>query len=579
MSTESEDLKFKHTDQTVKEEPETDQELTKSNHETQNEDEMIPTIQTIEGVDEKERLEIIRQIEFYFTDANLPYDKFMFLQSSPHLDPVKAPNMTAEEKKKAEDYGPGCSPVLFQTVASFKRMRPFTSKYPTSKLVQIIESSTTEPKLVEIMTQELNGKPTFYIRRILKLEETNRAGASDRCIYVKGFLSEEDLEKEEPAHMQSKLEQWAKQWGAVAVLRMRRQNPVKHQKDNESRDKKWKNSVFIEYREPDSAEKLVNQFKQESDKPKFDGRELSSVMFKIDYVTMKAEEKGLPPPAMSGKRQAGDAKSSGYFGGNNSLFNAFKELKAIAAGAKQYAGVPASSKKTTDEEKFIEYEGNKLLVNNDGTLKNPGELKTFPSDTALGFELQGEAPADFKEARINYSDLKKALTMDDLVCHVVHLVPGNHSKGTVGFTQSISDERMAEIQAKGIQSGGRSVTFMRLNDEEVKKYHLDCATLKAKSVYAPKNNNNNNRQQKSNRGDRNGRGCGRGGRGGGKGQHGGRRGNDRNAATETDGRDETTVIGNKRDAEGNVVSSNGGTNSNNSVPEIGRAPKKSKTSS
>lgn len=213
----------------------------------------------------------------------------MFLQSSPHLDSVKAPNLSAEAKQKAEEYGPGCSPVPLQTIASFKRMRPYSSKFPTSKLARILETSTTTPKLVDVMTEEVDGKPTLYIRRVLKLQEGSRAGASDRCVYAKGFLSEEELAKGEPADMQVKLELWARKWGQVDVLRMRREDkPKQSTEENGKGRRKWKNSVFIEYSQPNSAEQLVHEFKEEGKKPQFDGRELSSIMFKYASFPMSS---------------------------------------------------------------------------------------------------------------------------------------------------------------------------------------------------------------------------------------------------------------------------------------------------
>ncbi|KAH9470338.1 hypothetical protein Pst134EA_007604 [Puccinia striiformis f. sp. tritici] len=551
-----------------------------------------PSTQIIEGVTEEERLDIIRQIEFYFSDANLPFDKFMFLQTSPHLDSVKAPNLSAEAKKKAEGYGPGCSPVLLQTVASFKRMRPYSTKFPTSKLAKIIETSPTTPRLVDVITEELDGKPTIYVRRVLKLEEGSRAGASDRSVYVKGFMSDEDLAQAgEPSNMQIKLEHWARKWGAVAVLRMRRENdkPKGNSNENSKGPKKWKNSVFIEYFEADSAEQLVHQFKQETGKPQFEGRELSSIMFKIDYVTMKANEKGLPAPKIPGKRQAGQpsqptTNAPGSAGRNSSSFNAFRELKSIANGFKEYAGVPAkdggnkaTKVQTVDEPKVIEYEGNKLEVNGDGSLKNPEELKTFRVNMAVAFELEGEAPADFKEARVNFRSLKESLTEGDVVCNVVHISHTDKAKGTVGFEQPITDDQLSHIQAKGVKAGGRSVKFIHLNDEENRKFHLDCAVLRAKNAFAPRDDNQNG-HRKGHGGDRGGRGGGRGG------------GRDRNAEKEKNGHAETNgegdnknnnVAGSKRDAEGNMVSSSGApatAPAATSVPEIGRAEKKPKIS-
>ncbi|KAI7962635.1 hypothetical protein MJO28_000729 [Puccinia striiformis f. sp. tritici] len=204
-------------------------------------------------------------VEFYFSNADLPFDKFMFLQTSTHLDSVIAPNLSAEAKKKAEGYGPGC------------------------------------------------------------------------------FMSDEDLAKAgEPSYMQIELEQWA----SVAVLRMRCENdkPNGNSDENSKGPEKWENLVFIEYLEADSAKQLVHQFKQETRKPQFEGRELSSIMFKIDYVTMKANKKGLPAPKVPGKRQAGQpsqptTNAPGSAGQNSSSFNAFRELKLISGGFKEYAGL------------------------------------------------------------------------------------------------------------------------------------------------------------------------------------------------------------------------------------------------
>ncbi|KAI9601267.1 hypothetical protein H4Q26_001081 [Puccinia striiformis f. sp. tritici PST-130] len=194
-----------------------------------------------------------------------------------------------------------------------------------------------------VMTEKLDGKPTIYVRRVLKSEEGSQAGVSDRSVFAKGFMSDEDLAKAgEPSYMQIELEQWA----SVAVLRMRCENdkPNGNSDENSKGPEKWENLVFIEYLEADSAKQLVHQFKQETRKPQFEGRELSSIMFKIDYVAMKANKKGLPAPKVPGKRQAGQpsqptTNAPGSAGQNSSSFNAFRELKLISGGFKEYAGL------------------------------------------------------------------------------------------------------------------------------------------------------------------------------------------------------------------------------------------------
>ncbi|KAI9607072.1 hypothetical protein KEM48_001564 [Puccinia striiformis f. sp. tritici PST-130] len=160
-----------------------------------------------------------------------------------------------------------------------------------------------------VMTEKLDGKPTIYVRRVLKSEEGSQAGVSDRSVFAKGFMSDEDLAKAgEPSYMQIELEQWA----SVAVLRMRCENdkPNGNSDENSKGPEKWENLVFIEYLEADSAKQLVHQFKQETRKPQFEGRELSSIMFKIDYVTMKANKKGLPAPKVPGKKTSWTTQSA-----------------------------------------------------------------------------------------------------------------------------------------------------------------------------------------------------------------------------------------------------------------------------
>lgn len=139
---------------------------------------------------------------------------------------------------------------------------------------------------------------------------------------------------------------------------------------------------------------------------------------RIDYVTMKAKEMGLPAPKLNGQRQAfAPTKSAtgGAAGGNSTSFNAFKELKAIAAGQKQYVCGPATKSNgkaaapAVEETREFDYEGNQLQVDKSGALKDPSQLKTFPENLVLGFELKGDAPANHSEARLNYKEVKVSI--------------------------------------------------------------------------------------------------------------------------------------------------------------------------
>ncbi|KAI8455357.1 La ribonucleoprotein [Phakopsora pachyrhizi] len=577
-----------------------------------NEDDKTQAAVGVEGVDEQDRLGVIKQVEFYLSDANLPYDKFMFLQTSPHLDHMKASTLSPEAKEKAESYGPGRSPILLQTVASFKRMRQYSEKFPTSKIAQILQTSTTEPKLLEVLTEDLNGKPTFFVRRLLELKELNRVGASDRCVYVKGFLSDEDLAKGEPENIQVRLEDWGKGWGDLSVLRMRRDDPnaknASKSKDDadakkdRKKDKKWKNSVFIEFKDAHSAEKLVKDFKEGPEKPKFESRELESIMFKIDYVTKKAIEKGLAPPKISGNRKAADPTTStlGALGGNSSTFNAFKEMKAVSEGKKEYVAGPFLNSKADKESKKekaleIEYEGNTLEVNKDGSLKDVAQLKTLPENLALGFKLKGDEPKDYKEARVNFRELKESLNDGDFVCQFVSLDKEDKSSGFLGFNKQVDEERFTKLQGQEIKAGGRVAELRRLKTDENRNYHLEFATQKARALTGTQNSQRSNRAQggkgggkwENRRGGKGGRGQ-NGRNGNGRGDRNSEKNNSEKAERsksdpeqiKSENSNESASKGKnqkKRDAEGNIIGTNGsGAPQPDSVPEIARADKKAK---
>lgn len=221
----------------------------------------------------------------------------MFLSTTPHLDATKAPTLSADAKAKAVTYGPGCNPILLSTICSFKRMRQYSSYYSLSSIAAALQSSATEPKLLEVYKDAENDQGTWMIRRIKPLEETTRAGASERSVYVKGFLPEPEeggvADAPEPAGMQEKLEAWADEFGAVAALRMRRLDPRKAQKadadaimadasasaqgEKANSAQKWKNSVFIEFFNVEDAKALVEAGQLEkgaAGKPTYEGRDL-----------------------------------------------------------------------------------------------------------------------------------------------------------------------------------------------------------------------------------------------------------------------------------------------------------------
>ncbi|KAF2732198.1 hypothetical protein EJ04DRAFT_514053 [Polyplosphaeria fusca] len=200
--------------------------------------------------------EIIDQVEFYFSDANIYADKFLFQK----IDGVKN------------------KPVPISLLCTFTRMRHFK---PLSAVVEALKKSTAltvigdtvqrkEPITIvprddeEARDLEL-GKMPWY--------DQFSCGAPDRhkldvTLYVRDFGSKKISQLE--------LEKYFKQFGAEAV-RMRRF-------DTGSRE--WKGSVWVQFRTPKEKEDF-----QAMKDPKFNGNVLQ-VESKKDYCERKAHAKG-----------------------------------------------------------------------------------------------------------------------------------------------------------------------------------------------------------------------------------------------------------------------------------------------
>ncbi|KAI0262781.1 hypothetical protein BC834DRAFT_844918 [Gloeopeniophorella convolvens] len=194
---------------------------------------------------EPPEVQALKQIEFYFADANLPYDKFMWTLH------------TANEEHW----------VPISTVASFKRMRDFQA-HGIEWLANALRAST------DIEVSDDGTK----VRRRTEVQEPK--GAFDRSVYAKGF-------GEEIPGLQKTLEQFFSKYGKVAAVRMRRVDGTKA----------FKGSVFAEFAEFKSVEAFLNA----EPKPSWDDKELL-IMSKEAYVEMKIKEKGLKGKAAVVKR-------------------------------------------------------------------------------------------------------------------------------------------------------------------------------------------------------------------------------------------------------------------------------------
>ncbi|KAF5353435.1 hypothetical protein D9756_008032 [Leucocoprinus leucothites] len=205
----------------------------------------IPTENVASSDDGEKKLRAMRQVEFYFADSNLPYDKFMWTLHS----------------KTPEHWVP------IETIASFKRMREFQSEGIEWLLDALKPSAFLE-----------SDESKTNVRRTTEVQEPKNQ--FERSVYAKGFGEEEPT-------LQGRLEDFFNKYGNTNAVRMRRDE-----------EKKFKGSVFVEFADFSSVE----NFLKADPKPTWDGKELL-IMSKEDYCEMKIKEKGLTGKAAKNRRE------------------------------------------------------------------------------------------------------------------------------------------------------------------------------------------------------------------------------------------------------------------------------------
>lgn len=200
--------------------------------------------------------EILKQVEFYFSDQNLPNDRFLYTTS------------------QSND---GWVPI--STIACFSRMRRFK---PFTAIVDALKQSK---ELLEV------SEDNELVRRKVPLvapKPEQKQHAFDRSIYAKGF-------GEETETTQFDLEKFFESYGAVKQVRLRRAD-----------DKKFKGSVFVEFEKLEDAEAFLAL----DPKPQYEGKELLA-MSKKGYVDMKAAEHGFTNNAKGRKAKFNAFKDQG----------------------------------------------------------------------------------------------------------------------------------------------------------------------------------------------------------------------------------------------------------------------------
>lgn len=230
--------------------------------------------------------EILKQVEFYFSDENLPTDKFLY---------------QITEKNN------GWVPI--DTIHKFQRMRRFQ---PFEAVVEALKQSED---MLEV------SEDNQSVRRRHPLQEPKpeaKKDAFNRTVYAKGF-------GEETETSQFDLESFFEQFGTTKQVRLRRAD-----------DGAFKSSVFVEFADAEQAKKFLEL----DPKPKYKDQELLT-MSKQAYVEMKAAEHGFTANANGKRRKFNAFKNKPSRGPHGNKRRNDRNAENAAKRAKSESGVSA----------------------------------------------------------------------------------------------------------------------------------------------------------------------------------------------------------------------------------------------
>ncbi|KAL2142738.1 hypothetical protein VTI28DRAFT_755 [Corynascus sepedonium] len=211
------------------------------------------------------------QVEFYFSDSNLPTDKFMW-------------ESTGGEENK---------PMPLRTIANFKRMRQFQ---PYSAVVAALRDSAF------LVVEGPEGDET--VRRKTPYVSSTEAQKARLAasVYAKGFGDEEPS-------TQFDIEAFFSNYGHVKHVKLRR-----------TAEELFKGSVFVEFASADEADAFVKL----DPKPTWKGHDLL-IMKKKDYLDEKNRQikageiepnTNRPKTFFEGKERGSGNRGRGNRGGN-----------------------------------------------------------------------------------------------------------------------------------------------------------------------------------------------------------------------------------------------------------------------
>ncbi|KAF8741722.1 the RNA-binding Lupus La protein, partial [Rhizoctonia solani] len=389
----------------------------------------------------------VKQFEFYFSDANLPYDKFMWklhTQTEDHWIPIS-------------------------TIASFKRMREFEPKgaewllsalRSSSSLLEIDETGTKARRAHELV----EPKDQFESQLITDSLLPYLIIFNLLCFDARPHLTRFGLQKgfpDETPDLQVRLEKFFSQFGKVNAVRMRR-----------TEQKVFKNSVFVEFDDFSS----VKAFLEADPKPTFEGAELVT-MSKEAYCTMKIKEKGLDKKGVTARTHSGTGGAGG-----RKQFDAFQNLNG---GKKEKEAVT------------VKFQGKVYTLDGEGKINVPVEEFEFEKGSAIKFTGAGSEDAKFGEIK---SPLKEKFTPLPFI-----KMDKGATEGVFGFGKTLSEEEIGFLKEKVPKIGGGEVTWELLSEEDERTFHYWRLQDQAKRAHADAQQKGNQKGGRGGNRDKGGR--------------------------------------------------------------------------
>lgn len=224
--------------------------------------------------------EIRKQVEFYFSDANVVRDKFLFNQ------------IGGSENRS----------IPISVIHSFKRMRRFQ---PLSAVIAALKES----EVLEVVKEdEIQRKVPLSQEIGTNFEDVDLTIIEDeampRTLYAKGFGKEK-------ASTQYDIENFFEPYGPIKAVRLRRND-----------QKFFKGSVFVEFEDQET----MKAFLELDPKPKWNDDELK-IMSKKEYCEMKVEDikSGRIEPNNNRFRKDDRRRDDRYGGGRRGSYKPYRK--------------------------------------------------------------------------------------------------------------------------------------------------------------------------------------------------------------------------------------------------------------